>query len=68
LRSITRRLSSARFERRRRRATLHDRVAGEPMLAAMLSVTMPKKVVDDIEKVWARDIKDSSGKALYSAQ
>jgi hypothetical protein len=38
------------------------------MLAAMLSVTMPKKVVDDIEKVWARDIKDSSGKALYSAQ
>jgi phosphate transport system substrate-binding protein len=28
-------------------------------------VPMPAKVVADIEKVWAREIKDSSGKPLH---
>ena len=30
-------------------------------------VPMPKKVVADIERVWASEIKDSSGKPLYTA-
>jgi phosphate transport system substrate-binding protein len=28
-------------------------------------VPMPKKVVSEIEKVWAKEIKDSSGKPLH---
>ena len=29
-------------------------------------VPMPSKVVTDIEKMWSTDIKDASGKPLYS--
>jgi phosphate transport system substrate-binding protein len=31
-------------------------------------VPMPKKVVSEIEKVWANEIKDSTGKPLYVVQ
>jgi phosphate transport system substrate-binding protein len=30
-------------------------------------VPMPKNVIEQVEKAWASDIKDSSGKPLYTA-
>ena len=30
-------------------------------------VPMPKRVVGDIEKIWADEIKDTSGKPLFTA-
>jgi phosphate transport system substrate-binding protein len=30
-------------------------------------VSMPKKVTEEVQKLWAREIKDSSGKPLYTA-
>jgi phosphate transport system substrate-binding protein len=38
---------------------------GDKMAEELDYVPMPKKVVEDIEKVWAREIKDSSGKPLH---
>ncbi len=40
---------------------------GDKMAEALDYVPMPKKVVTEIEKLWAREIKDSSGKPLYTA-
>jgi hypothetical protein len=37
---------------------------GDKMAEELDYVPRPKKVVEDIEKVWAREIKDSSGKPL----
>ncbi len=39
---------------------------GDKMAEALDYVPMPKKVVAEIEKVWASDIKDSSGKPLHT--
>jgi phosphate transport system substrate-binding protein len=39
---------------------------GDKMAEELDYVPMPKKVVAEIEKVWASEIKDSSGKALYA--
>jgi phosphate transport system substrate-binding protein len=38
---------------------------GDRTAAELDYVPMPKKVVEGIEKVWASEIKDSSGKPLY---
>jgi phosphate transport system substrate-binding protein len=38
---------------------------GDKMAEELDYVPMPKKVVEDIEKVWAREIKDFSGKPLH---
>jgi phosphate transport system substrate-binding protein len=38
---------------------------GDKMAEELDYVPMPKKVVEDIEKVWAREIKDSGGKSLH---
>jgi len=40
---------------------------GDKMAEELDYVPMPKKVVGEIEKVWASEIKDSSGKPLTSA-
>ena len=40
---------------------------GDRMAAELDYVPMPKKVVADVEKVWAGEIKDSSGKPLFNA-
>jgi phosphate transport system substrate-binding protein len=40
---------------------------GDKMAEELDYVPMPKNVVADIEKVWASEIKDSSGKPLYTA-
>jgi phosphate transport system substrate-binding protein len=40
---------------------------GNKMAEELDYVPMPKKVVAEIEKMWAREIKDSSGKPLYVA-
>jgi phosphate transport system substrate-binding protein len=40
---------------------------GDKMAEELDYVPMPKKVVGDIEKVWASEIKDSSGKPLHTA-
>ena len=37
---------------------------GDKMAEDLDYVPMPKKVVSEIEKVWAKEIKDSSGKPL----
>jgi phosphate transport system substrate-binding protein len=39
---------------------------GQDMAKALDYVPMPGNVVADIEKMWSADIKDSSGKPLYS--
>jgi len=39
---------------------------GDKMAEELDYVPMPKNVVADIEKVWAAEIKDSSGKPLYT--
>ncbi len=39
---------------------------GDKMAEELDYVPMPKKIVAEIEKVWASEIKDSSGKALYT--
>jgi phosphate transport system substrate-binding protein len=39
---------------------------GDKMAEELDYVPMPKKVVAEIEKAWATEIKDSSGKALYT--
>jgi phosphate transport system substrate-binding protein len=39
---------------------------GDKMAEELDYVPMPKKIVAEIEKVWANEIKDSSGKALYT--
>ena len=38
---------------------------GDKMAEELAYVPMPKKVVAEIEKMWAREIKDSSGKPLH---
>ena len=38
---------------------------GDKMAEDLDYVPMPKKVVSEIEKVWAKEIKDSSGKPLH---
>ena len=40
---------------------------GDKMAEELDSVPMPKKVVTDVETLWAKDIKDSSGKPLHSS-
>jgi phosphate transport system substrate-binding protein len=40
---------------------------GDQMAEALDYVPMPDKVVREIEKVWANEIKDSAGKPLYAA-
>ncbi len=40
---------------------------GDKMAQELDYVPMPKKVIADVEKVWAGEIKDSSGKPLYNA-
>jgi phosphate transport system substrate-binding protein len=40
---------------------------GDKMAEELDYVPMPKTVVKEIEKVWASDIKDGSGKPLYVA-
>jgi phosphate transport system substrate-binding protein len=40
---------------------------GGKMAAELDYVPMPKKVVDVVQKLWASEIKDSSGKPLYTA-
>jgi len=40
---------------------------GDKMADELDYVPMPKKVVDEIEKMWAREIKDSSGKPLHTS-
>jgi phosphate transport system substrate-binding protein len=39
---------------------------GDKMAEELDYVPMPKKIVAEIEKVWASDIKDSGGKPLYT--
>ena len=39
---------------------------GDKMAEELDYVPMPKKIVAEIEKLWANEIKDSSGKALYT--
>ena len=39
---------------------------GDKMAEELDYVPMPKKVVADIEKVWANEIKDANGKALFT--
>ena len=40
---------------------------GGKMAEELDYVPMPKKVTDEVRKLWAREIKDSSGKPLYTA-
>ena len=40
---------------------------GDKMAEELDYVPMPDKVVNAIEKVWANEIKDASGKPLYTA-
>lgn len=40
---------------------------GGKMAAELDYVPMPKKVIEVVQKLWAREIKDSSGKPLYTA-
>jgi len=40
---------------------------GDKMAEELDYVPMPKKVVTDVETLWAKDIKDSSGKPLHSS-
>jgi phosphate transport system substrate-binding protein len=40
---------------------------GDKMAAELDYVPMPKKVVGEIEKVWAQQIKDASGKPLHTS-
>jgi len=40
---------------------------GDKMAEELDYVPMPKKIVADVEKVWASEIKDESGKPLHSA-
>jgi phosphate transport system substrate-binding protein len=40
---------------------------GDKMAEELDYVPMPKKVVGEIEKVWAKEIKDADGKPLHSA-
>jgi len=40
---------------------------GGKMAAELDYVPMPKKVIDVVQKLWASEIKDSSGKPLYTA-
>jgi len=40
---------------------------GDKMAEELDYVPMPKKVVDDIEKMWATEIKDAGGKPLHNA-
>ena len=39
---------------------------GDKMAEALDYVPMPKKVVDQIENMWAKEITDASGKPLYT--
>ena len=39
---------------------------GDKMAEELDYIPMPKKVVDEIEKMWANEIKDSSGKPLHT--
>jgi phosphate transport system substrate-binding protein len=40
---------------------------GDKMADELDYVPMPKKVAEEIEKMWAREIKDSSGKPLHTS-
>jgi phosphate transport system substrate-binding protein len=40
---------------------------GDKMAEELDYVPMPTRVVGEVEKVWARDIKDASGKPIYTA-
>ena len=40
---------------------------GDKMAEALDYVPMPKKVVAEIEKMWASEIKDSTGKPLHTS-
>jgi len=40
---------------------------GDKMAEELDYVPMPKKVVDDIEKMWATEIKDAGGEPLHNA-
>jgi phosphate transport system substrate-binding protein len=40
---------------------------GSKMAEELDYVSMPKKVTDEVQKLWGREIKDSSGKPLYTA-
>jgi phosphate transport system substrate-binding protein len=40
---------------------------GDKMAEELDYVPMPKKVIEEIETMWAREVKDSSGKPLYGA-
>ena len=40
---------------------------GDKMADELDYVPMPKKVIEQVEKAWASEIKDSSGKPLYIA-
>ncbi len=40
---------------------------GGKMAEELDYVPMPKKVIEEVQKLWGRDIKDSSGKPLYTA-
>jgi phosphate transport system substrate-binding protein len=40
---------------------------GAKMASELDYVPMPKKVIEEVQKLWAHEIKDSSGKPLYTA-
>ena len=39
---------------------------GDKMAEELDYVPMPNKVIGEVEKVWASDIKDASGKPIYA--
>ena len=41
-------------------------VKGDKMAEELDYVPMPKKIVAEIEKVWANEIKDANGKPLFT--
>ena len=40
---------------------------GAKMASELDYVPMPKKVIEEVQKLWAREVKDPSGKPLYTA-
>ena len=40
---------------------------GAKMASELDYVTMPKKVIEEVQKLWVREIKDPSGKPLFTA-
>jgi phosphate transport system substrate-binding protein len=39
---------------------------GDKMAEELDYIPMPDKVVDDVQKMWSSDIKDSSGKPIFA--